>query len=624
MNITKILARATMFSVSALSLNSLTMAQVERTNVEEKYKWDLTPIYKTVDDWRQEKETLANSLPSIREYKGRLAESAQTLYSFFHQQSENERIIAKLYLYASLLSDQDVSVADNLALVKEVEQVDIEFAQITDFTSSELAAIPEATYAKFRDEEPRLDDYRMVIDRVLRERKHTLSEAEEAVLAKMSILGNAPNDAYSVFSDAEMPAPSITLSDGSAVLLDHANFAKIRSSKNRDDRKAAYEAFWDNYKKYEGTFGELMNGNIRRSIFGATVRKYPSSLDAALYGNNIPTDVYQSLIENVNKNLPTFHRYLKLKARLLGYDKLEYYDLYAPAVADVDLNFTLEEAQQMVLDAVKPLGDDYSAVVKRAFEERWIDFLPNKGKRSGAYSNGAAYDVHPYILMNFDGRYDNVGTLIHELGHTMQSYYSNLRQPYPLADYSIFVAEVASTFNEALLDHLMLSRLTDKAERISLLMSMLDGFKGTLFRQTQFAEFQLEATKMAERGEPITGQALSELYGRITRKYYGHDAGVCNVDERINIEWAFIPHFYMGFYVYQYSTSFVASQALSQNVLYGKPDNLSRYLDFLACGDSKYPIEQLSDAGVDMLSPVPFDTAIAKMNAIMDEIEKLL
>ena len=278
----------------------------------------------------------------------------------------------------------------------------------------------------------------------------------------------------------------------------------------------------------------------------------------------------------------------------------------------------------MVLDAVKPLGDDYSAVVKRAFEERWIDFLPNKGKRSGAYSNGAAYDVHPYILMNFDGRYDNVGTLIHELGHTMQSYYSNLRQPYPLADYSIFVAEVASTFNEALLDHLMLSRLTDKAERISLLMSMLDGFKGTLFRQTQFAEFQLEATKMAERGEPITGQALSELYGRITRKYYGHDAGVCNVDERINIEWAFIPHFYMGFYVYQYSTSFVASQALSQNVLYGKPDNLSRYLDFLACGDSKYPIEQLSDAGVDMLSPVPFDTAIAKMNAIMDEIEKLL
>lgn len=613
-----------MLSVSALSLNMLTMAQVERSNVEDKYKWDLTPIYKSVDDWRQEKEKLAQSISDIRKYKGRLAESASTLYAYLHQDSENGRIMAKLYIYASLLSDQDIRIADNLALVKEVQQVGINYAQLTDFVSSEMASIPEETYKKFREQEPRLEDFRMTIDRVLRERKHTLSEAEEAILAKMSIIGNAPYDAFSVFSDAEMPTPSVKLSDGSTVELSHATFSTVRCSQVREDRKAAFEAFWDNYKKFEGTFGELMNGNIRRKQFNAVVRNYPSALDAALYGNNIPTDVYKSLVDNVNRNLPTFHRYLKLKARLLGLDSLEYYDLYAPAVADVDLTFTFDEARQMIMDAIKPLGEDYSNVVQRAFEERWIDFMPNKGKASGAYSNGGAYDVHPYILMNYDGRYESVGTMIHELGHTMQSYYSNLRQPYPLADYSIFVAEVASTFNEALLDDLMLSRLTNKAERISLLMSMLDGFKGTLFRQTQFAEFQLEASKMAERGEPITGKALSELYGRITRKYYGHDAGICNVDERVNIEWAFIPHFYMGFYVYQYSTSFVASQALSEDVLKSKPGALERYLNFLACGDSKYPIDQLADAGVDMLSSQPFDTAIAKMNALMDEIEKLL
>ena len=277
-----------------------------------------------------------------------------------------------------------------------------------------------------------------------------------------------------------------------------------------------------------------------------------------------------------------------------------------------------------MLDALAPLGDEYLGVVRRAFEERWIDVMPNQGKASGAYSNGAAYDVHPYILMNFDGRYDSVGTLIHELGHTMQSYYSNLRQPFALADYSIFVAEVASTFNEALLDHMMLSRLKDSRQRISLLMSMLDGFKGTLFRQAQFAEFQLRASQMVEKGDPITGRALSSLYGEIARKYYGHEGGACIVDDPVNIEWAFIPHFYMGFYVYQYSTSFVASQALSESVLRADDGALGRYMEFLAAGDSKYPIEELRDAGVDMLSPLPFDMAIKKMNALMDKVEALL
>ncbi len=600
------------------------MAQLEREQVEEQYKWDLTPLYNSVEDWRNAKEALVAQMSKIRDFKGRLADSASTLYEYLHQDNENQRILSKLYLYASLKSDQDVSKAENLALVKEMELVDVNYSQLTDFDNAELAAIPDETYASFFAAEPRLQEFSMVLDRVIKRRKHTLSDAEESILAKMSILGNPPYDAYSVFSDAEMPWPTITLENGEQVELDHSSFSKVRSSSVRADRKLAFEAFWDNYKKFEGTFGELMNGDLRRKQFYATVRHYSSALGAALYGNNIPTGVYHSLIDNVNKNLPTFHRYLKLKATLLGVSKLEYYDLYAPAFANAELKYSYDEARQMVLDAISPLGDEYGSIVRRAFAERWIDVMPNKGKASGAYSNGAAYDVHPYILMNFDGRYDCVGTLIHELGHTMQSFFSNREQAYPKSDYSIFVAEVASTFNEALLDHLMLSRLKGRNERISLLMNMLDGFKGTLFRQTQFAEFQLEAMRMAEHGDPVTGEALSRLYGEITRKYYGHDAGVCNVDSRVNIEWAFIPHFYMGFYVYQYSTSFVASQALSEDVLSNKPDALKKYLHFLAAGDSKYPIEELADAGVDMLSSQPFDTAIAKMNSLMDQIEQLI
>ncbi len=600
------------------------MAQIDRREVEDRYKWDLGALYGTLSDWRREKELLVSGLGRVREYRGRLGESGRVLYEYLHLDSENQRVMGRLYLYASLLSDQDVSVAENLSLVKEMEQVDVEYTQLTDFDGAELAGISDERYREFMAEEPRLEEFSMLIDRVRRRRGHTLSDVEESVLAKMSMLGNTPYDAFSVFSDAEMPCPRVRLSDGEEVELDSATYSKVRASSVREDRRVAFEAFWDNYKRFEGTFGELMNGNLRRKQFYAVVRKYQSALEAALATNNIPTGVYHSLIENVNGNLGTFHRYLRLKAKLLGVDRLEYYDLYAPAVADVEMRYTYDEARQMVLDAVKPLGKAYGETIERAFAERWIDVMPNKGKASGAYSNGAAYDVHPYILMNFNGRYDAVGTLIHELGHTMQSYYSNRDQKYAKADYSIFVAEVASTFNEALLDHLMLERLTDKGQRISLLMNMLDGFKGTLFRQTQFAEFQLRAMEMAERNEPITGEALSKLYGEITRKYYGHADGVCNVDGRVDIEWAFIPHFYMGFYVYQYSTSFVASQALSENVLSGKEDSLERYLRFLSAGDSKYPIDELMDAGVDMLSSEPFTKAIAKMNKLMDEIEELM
>ena len=600
------------------------MSQKQRSEIQEQFKWNTSDLFASPEVWKSHLDDLSVEMTRVSSFKGRICSSPYSLLEFLDYDSSISKEFERVYIYASLRSDEDVSNAERQADVKAVEQHEIEYSQLSAFVRPELSQLSRDAVDDYLRQVPELNQYSMMLDRIIRQKEHTLSAAEEEILSKTSILGNPSHDAYSVFSDAEMPFPRIVLKDGAEVELDQTTFSRVRSSSVAEDRKAAFDAFWDNYKKFEGTFGELMNGNVRMAVFNAKVRKYDSALSAALSPNCIPTDVYRSLIDNVNRNLPTFHRYLRLKARLLGVERLSYADVYAPAVADVNLSYSYQEAQQLVLEAIKPLGDDYVAVVKKAFDERWIDVFPNKGKASGAYSNGAAYDVHPYILMNFDGRYDHVGTLIHELGHTMQSYLSNKNQPFAKADYSIFVAEVASTFNEALLDNLMLTKLVDKSQRISLLMNMLDGFKGTLFRQTQFAEFQLRMTECVERGEPITGSRLSDLYGEITRRYYGHDLGVCNVDSRVNLEWAYIPHFFMGFYVYQYSTSFVASQALCEMVLTGDEMARMRYMDFLAAGDSKYPIDELRDAGVDMTSAEPFDRAIVKMNSLMDQLEALL
>ena len=350
----------------------------------------------------------------------------------------------------------------------------------------------------------------------------------------------------------------------------------------------------------------------------------PTTLEAALDGPNIPTSVYTRLVDGVNKHLPTFHRYLKLRQKMMGVSELHYYDLYAPLVASVDLTYTPEEAQKHILAALKPLGTDYGSVVAKAFNERWIDLLPSEGKRSGAYSNGGAYDVHPFMLLNYNGKYTDVSTLAHELGHTMHSYYSNKMQPFATASYSLFVAEVASTFNEALLIDYMLKNIKDDATKLSLLGNYLEGIKSTVFRQTQFAEFEWRAHEMAEKGQPITGEVLDKLYAEMTKKYYGHDKGVAVVDDYIAHEWSFVPHFYRAYYVFQYATSFTASAALSEKVMAGDPEAIKRYLAFLGSGGSKYPIDLLKDAGVDMTTDEPLELTMKKMNRVMDEMEKLL
>ena len=383
-------------------------------------------------------------------------------------------------------------------------------------------------------------------------------------------------------------------------------------------------AFFQALGSFGRTYGTTLNGQAQKLLFFAKARKYSSSLEMALDGPNVPTSVYTRLIEGVNRNLPAFHRYLRLRQRMLEIDQLHYYDLYAPLVGTVNLEYTPEEAQEHVLAAVAPLGPEYASVLRRAFNERWIDLLPTTGKRSGAYSNGGAYDVHPYMLINFNGKYTDVSTLAHELGHTMQSYFSNRAQPYPLASYQLFVAEVASTFNESLLIDYMLRNIKDDDARLSLLGNYLENIKGTLFRQTQFAEFEQRMHEMAQQGQPVVADTLARLYMDITRKYDGHDQGICVVDDYIANEWSFIPHFYRDFYVYQYATSFAASEALAEKVRSGGPAATRRFLAFLSAGGSKYPIDLLKDAGVDMTTDEPLELTVRSMNRVMDEMERLL
>ncbi len=601
-----------------------TYSQKERATIADKYKWNLTNIYKTEDAWKVDKTRIAEQMQEITRFKGTLTQSAQSLLKCLEFNSNLSKEATKLYIYASMHSDLDTRVMKFNGMQQELQQMFSDFGAKAAFIEPEILTAEWETIEKFIKEEPKLEVYRMGLENMFRTKKHTLSEAEERIMALSGMVSGVPQSVFGTFSNAEMPEPEVTLSDGEKVKLNSATYSKYRASGNRADREIVFENYWDNFAKFKGTYGEMLYGNVKKDVFYARARHYESALESALYPNNIPVEVYHSLVDNVNKNLPAFHRYLDIKKRMLGVDTLKYLDLYAPVVEDLDLKYTYDEAVKITLDALKPLGDDYMSVVKKATEERWIDVYPTPGKRSGAYSNGAFYDGHPFILLNYTELYNDVSTLVHELGHTMHSYLSNKNQPYPLSDYQIFVAEVASTLNEVLLFNYMLEKVEDDDVRLVLLMNWLDSFKGTLFRQTQFAEYELKIHEEVEKGKPLTGDEFSAIYTDIVNRYYGHDKGVCKVDDYISMEWAFIPHFYYNFYVYQYSTSFTASISLAEKVMEGDKEALESYLAFLSSGGSDYPIELLKKAGVDMTTSAPFDKAIESMNKVMDEIEKIL
>jgi oligoendopeptidase F len=612
-------------AAAVCSLTWLGSAQErDRSKVADKYKWDLTHIYPSDDAWRAAKDKVVAEFPKMKAFKGTLGSSASRLADALELGSRLSKEFARAYVYASMMSDTDTRVSKYQGMQQEMIQLGSSLAAEAAFVEPEILKIERATIDTFVATEPRLKIYRLYLDDIQRRAAHTLSDNEERLLASAGVIASAPSGTYGIFSDADFPYPSVTLGDGKTVRLDSSGFSLYRAVPNREDRKKVMEAFFGALGKFRGTFGSTLNGQVQSDVFFARARKYPSALEASLDGPNVPTSVYTRLIEGVNNHLPTFHRYLKLRQRMMKLDDLHYYDLYAPLVASVDLNYSIDEAQTIVLQSLERLGPDYLAGAKRSFDERWTDFYPTEGKRAGAYSNGGAYDVHPYMLLNYNGKYTDMSTLAHELGHTMQSYFSNKTQPFPTASYPIFVAEVASTFNEALLIDHMLKTIKDDATKLSLLGNFLEGIKSTVFRQTQFAEFELRMHEMAEKGQPLTGEVLDNLYATITKNYYGHDQKVCIVDDYIAHEWAFIPHFYRNFYVYQYATSFTASAALAEKVMAGDKAALDRYLAFLNAGGSKYPVDLLKDAGVDMTTDEPLELTMKQMNRVMDEMEKLI
>jgi len=603
------------------TLNSY--SQKSRNEIPEKYKWNLSDIYKSDEEWRSAKEAFSGKFDEVVKFKGSLTASAGNLLKCMDLNSELNKEATRLYVYASFNSDLDTRNMKYSGMMQELQQMFTDFQSRAAFIEPEILTADWSKIEGFIKSDPGLEPYRMKLGNLFRTKLHTLSEPEERIMALAGLTGGVASSVYSTFSNAEMPSPEVVLSSGEKVVITNTGYQKYRALANRNDRQIIFENFWNNFEKFKASYGEMLYGNVKNDWFQAKARHYESSLEATLYPNNIPVEVYHSLIDNVNKNLSAFHRYLQIKKRMMGVDTLKYLDLYAPTVKDVDLKYSYDEASKIVLEALKPLGKEYVTIAKKTIDDRWIDVYPTQGKQQGAYSN-ALYDVHSYIFLNYNDLYDDVSTFAHEVGHAMQSYLSNKKQPYPLADYQTFVAEVASTFNEVLLFNYIINNESNDDIKLSLLMEWLDGFKGTLFRQTQFAEFELRIHEAVEKGLPLTGESFSKIYLDILKAYYGHDSGICKIDDYLEMEWAFIPHFYLNFYVYQYSTSFTASISLAEKVMSGDKAALDKYIEFLSAGGSDYPIEILKKAGVDMTTSDPFERTIESMNKVMDEIEKIL
>ena len=533
------------------------------------------------------------------------------------------KTFSRIASYAGMASDADTRDAENQQRRTEVQILGSKLEEKVSFIDPEILQIGEVKLNGFLSELAALEPYRHEIQDTLRQSAHVLDLDAEAMMAATSMISRVPSNTYRTLANADMPWPTISLSNGEEVRLDQSAYTKYRSVDNRADRQAVFESFWGKWKEYERTMGTTLAGQVNVHIFSQRQRNYANSLTASLDNNAIPEAVYRTLINETNNNLDTLHRYFRLRGRMLDIDDLRYFDIY-PSLVETDLKFPISSGKQLTLEATAPLGSAYTEVMSSAFDSRWMDVYPGPGKRSGAYMNGSAYDVHPYVLMNYNDDYESVSTLAHEWGHAMHSYLANKNQPYATAGYSIFTAEIASTFNEALLLEHMLKKAADDEERLYYLGNALETLRGTYFRQTIFAEFELAIHDRAEAGEAMTGPRFTEIYTDLLRRYHGHDEGVLTIDDLYTVEWAYIPHFYYNFYVYQYATSLAASSLLAEAVIQGRPGAVENYMNLLKAGGSDYPYELLKRAGVDLASATPYRAVFSRMNAIMDQIESIL
>ncbi|HZK33290.1 MAG TPA: oligoendopeptidase F [Tissierellaceae bacterium] len=593
---------------------------LERKDVPREYRWDIESMFKNFDEWEKTLEEAKEMGENYTNHKGQVISSSKNFYNALNDLDSLSRLVTKLYSYASMKLDEDTREGSSQELSAKAMSLVVESQDKTSFVTPEILKLDIESLEKYYVEKPELKLYSQFIENIMRKKKHVLSAREESILAQMGEVGNSPQKIFSMLSNADIKFPNIKDEDGKEVELTQGNFIPFMESENREVRKGAFKALYNTYESFKNTFAASLNGELKNNIFNSNIRNYKSSREASLDRNNIDLSVYDNLIESIHNNLDTMYKYMDIRKRALEVEELHMYDLYTPIVKDVDMKIPFEKGVEIIKKALVPLGKEYMDVVEEGFNSRWIDIYENKGKRSGAYSGGA-YDSKPFILLNYHDTLDNMFTTAHELGHSIHSYFTRKNQPFVYGNYSIFVAEVASTANESLLMDYMLKNTEDKNERLYLLNHYLESFRTTVFRQTMFAEFEKIINEYLESGGALTADYLCKTYKEINQLYYGPNVVI---DEEIAMEWARIPHFYMNYYVFQYATGFSAAVDLSQKILKEGTSAVNKYINFLKSGSSDYPINVLKKAGVDMTTKEPVDNAMKLFKELVDEMDKLI
>ena len=592
---------------------------LQRNEINEKDTWDLSTIFETDKKWEEELALLTEDTKEAARLEGHLLDSAEILLNITERYLDLSRRLEKLYVYAHMKNDQDTRVAKYQEYYAKAMTLYSQLDQVFSFYEPEFMAITEEQYQNFLAEEPKLQPYKHFFDKLLQNKEHVLSQREEELLAGAGEIFGAASETFAILDNADIVFPFVKDEDGNEVQLSHGVYMRLVESKNREVRRGAYEALYSTYEQYQHTYAKTLQTNVKVQNYRAKVRNYKSAREAALAANFVPESVYDNLVSAVRKHLPLLHRYLELRSKILGIPDLKMYDVYTP-LSSVEYSFTYEDALKKAEEALAVLGDDYLSRVKRAFSERWIDVYENQGKRSGAYSGGS-YDTNAFMLLNWQDNLDNLFTLVHETGHSMHSSYTRETQPYVYGDYSIFLAEIASTTNENILTEKLLQEVQDDATRFAILNNFLDGFRGTVFRQTQFAEFEHAIHQADQNGEVLTSEFLNNLYADLNQEYYGLSK---EDNPQIQYEWARIPHFYYNYYVYQYSTGFAAASALAEKIVHGSQDDRDRYIDYLKAGKSDYPLNIMRKAGVDMEKEDYLNDAFAVFERRLDEFEALV
>ena len=592
--------------------------------VDEKYIWDLTDLYPDLDSWETARLDVAKQIEQLSSLKGSLGNSAQALMQTSDQISSVYKDAVRVYIYANLSADIDTRNAENEERSQLARNLLTDLGTAISWYNPELLALGEETIEVFLKDEPKLTKHAFNISNSVRNAPHILSQEIETILAKTSQLTGAPDSIYSVFANANLPWPEVSLSDGKKLRLSQAGYSSGRQAPQRKDRKMVFDTFWSIWKDYEATLGAIMNTQIQGLVFQTEVRNYKSSLGRALFDDNMPPEVYRTLVAEVNRALPTLHRYFKLRKRMLGIeDEMRYYDIYPPLV-NLDKTYSIEDSISITRRALMPLGAEYMAAYDRGVEGRWMHVYPSPGKRSGAYMSGGAYDEHPYVLLNHNDNYESASTFAHEYGHAVHSVLSNSTQPWETASYSTFIAETASIMNEMLLQDMVIAEAETDQEKLFYLGTGLEALRGTFFRQTMFAEFELKINEEVEAGNVLTGAKLTNIYLELLKRYHGHDQGVVTIDDLYGIEWAYIPHFYYDFYVFQYATSIAAASDLATKIGSGDQQAQQAFINLLKAGGSDYPYQLMKNAGIDMATAAPYRALIERMNNIMDKMEAIL